>query len=96
MKNSWAKTVLDRSPQPAGLILTHRHPVRRWHGDSFVDLARRLQKRGAPVWWFWGPGEEAYVLGLAAQVPGSRVTPSTTLRQMAALLSCCRYVANKR
>jgi ADP-heptose:LPS heptosyltransferase len=91
-ERQWAETVLPSTQAPMGMIPTHRHPIRRWHADSFVELGQRLQARGLPVWWFWGPGEEAYVRAIAARVPGSVVVPATSLRRMGALLARCRCV----
>jgi len=90
-EKNWAEAALVSPQAPVGIIPTHRHPIRRWHAASFIDLARRLQKK-TPVWWFWGPGEESYVQAIAKEVPGSVMVPATSLRHMAALLARCRCV----
>jgi len=77
---------------PIGLIPTHRRASRRWHPESFAQLARLLLSRGHSVWFFWGPGEREYVEGISREAPGSRLIPDTSLRQMAALLQRCRLV----
>jgi lipopolysaccharide heptosyltransferase II len=92
-ERAWAKEQIDGSAKRTiGLIPTHRHPVRRWPGESFAGVARRLVSQGVAVWWFWGPGEKEYVEGFQRQVPGSHLIPSASLRQMAALLEQCRGV----
>jgi len=93
-ERQWATGVMDDSShgKTIGLVPTHRRASRRWGADSFGQLARLLTARGAAVWFFWGPGEKEYVETIAAQVPGSRLIPGTSLRQMAALLEQCHLV----
>ncbi|APJ04065.1 glycosyltransferase family 9 protein [Silvanigrella aquatica] len=44
---------------------THRHAVRRWPGEHFVNLGLKLiQERGIAIVWLWGPGEDEFVLSL--------------------------------
>ena len=74
----WAQNALPSARPPVGLIPTHRHPVRRWHAASFVALGQRLRAKDHPVWWFWGPGEEAYTRAIAVQVPGSAMIPAAS------------------
>lgn len=91
-EEAWAASILPETAAPVGIVPTHRHAIRRWLPSGFLTLAERLRARRVPVWWFWGPGEEAYVRALADRVPGSRMIPPTSFRQMAALFARCRYV----
>ncbi len=91
----WAAGILKQPPGSrhiVGLIPTHRRPSRRWSSSSFRVLAGMYAAQQAPVWLFWGPGEEDYVLDIARECPGSQMIPRTTLREMAALLEHCRLV----
>jgi lipopolysaccharide heptosyltransferase II len=90
-ERAWAAGVMGKN-QGAGLIPTHRRPSRRWHAESFVSLAKRLDAQGIPVWLFWGPGEKDYVEAIHRAVPTSHFIPATSLRQMAALLGQCKIV----
>ena len=94
-ERQWAKSQMEEGNDKqgaVGLIPTHRRSSRRWSAASFSELARRLISQGRPVWLFWGPGEEDYVAAIQRQAVGSRMIPSTTLRQMAALLARCQAV----
>lgn len=92
-ERTWAAGQLSvHSTQIIGIIPTHRRESRRWGGNQFATLAERFSKRGYEVWWFWGPGEEAYVDELQKQVPNSLKIPKTSLREMAALLERCRLI----
>lgn len=93
-ERQWAAVVTQDTARgkTVGLIPTHRRASRRWSSGSFVQLARLLISEGRSVWWFWGPGEKDFVDALHRQVPGGRMIPATSLRQMAALLEQCRLV----
>jgi ADP-heptose:LPS heptosyltransferase len=94
-ERAWAAALITPKPSGEGvigLVPTHRHASRRWHGRQFAQLGRLLMERGFDVWWFWGPGEEAYVEALEREAPGSRRIPKTSFRQMAALFERCRLV----
>lgn len=44
---------------------THRHFVRRWPGNYFVDLGLKLiEEKGFFVIWLWGPSEDELVYSL--------------------------------
>lgn len=77
---------------PVGIIPTHRRNSRRWHPESFAALAQSLVNGGIPVLLFWGPGEKYEVETLQQKVPEARMIPSTSLREMAALLAACTLV----
>jgi ADP-heptose:LPS heptosyltransferase len=81
-----------RAKGAIGLIPTHRRPSRRWPAPSYAGVAHLLVSSGHPVWFFWGPGEKDYVEAIQRQVPGSRMIPEASLRQMAALLEQCKMV----
>lgn len=70
-----------------------KRPARRWLPDRFASVARWLLEKGHRVILVWGPGERAYVDGVANLV-GSPVvvSPPTTLMQLAALLQRCRLL----
>jgi len=92
-ERDWAKRQLGAGEKGAvGLIPTHRRPSRRWPAAAYAELARRYLSQGRPVWLFWGPGEEDYVKEIEQQAQGSRMIPSASLRQMAALLERCEVV----
>ena len=93
-ERQWAAQQMGQGEtrKPAGLIPTHRRASRRWPSASFVALGRMLAEQGTPVWLFWGPGEEDYVSAIERQVPGSRMIPKSSLRQMASLLERCKMV----
>jgi len=93
-ERQWAESTIKGSSgsKTIGLVPTHRRASRRWEADSFSQLGRLMTTRGWSVWFFWGPGEEEYVEAIAEQVPGSRLIPATSLRQMAALFERCRKV----
>ena len=77
-----------------GLVPTHRRTARRWYAESFGALARLLDQAGYAVWLFWGPGEREYVENIRQQAPHASMIPSTSLRQMAALLARCELVVS--
>jgi ADP-heptose:LPS heptosyltransferase len=89
-EKQWAANVIT-APAIA-LVPTHRRNSRRWHAESFAEVGRQWQSKGATVWLFWGPGEQAYVKAIAEKIPGSRLIPPTTLRQMGSLLQRCQVV----
>lgn len=90
-ETAWARSVFGGEPG-IGLVPTHRRESRRWTPEGFVEVGRTLAAAGEPVWLFWGPGEKAYVEGIGAQIPGARLIPPATLREMAALFAQCRVV----
>jgi lipopolysaccharide heptosyltransferase II len=93
-EKDWSQRVIGASPGRGvvGMVPAHRRASRRWRADGFAAAARDFQERGFDVWLFWGPGEQSYVEGVRAAAPGSRMTPPTSLRQMAALLARCDVV----
>ena len=91
----WAMTQMGEKnleKMAVGLVPTHRRPSRRWSAASFAALGRHYAEKGLPVWLFWGPGEEGYVSVIQQQVPGSRMIPKASLRQMASLLERCKVI----
>lgn len=93
-EKQWAAQAMDSGADRTivGLVPTHRRLTRRWPAESFAAVGRALLRQGMEVWLFWGPGEEAYVDRVEQGAPGSRKIPSTSLREMAALLERCRLV----
>lgn len=74
-----------------------RRATRNWIPERFTEVARALSARPFDVLFFWGPGEEEWVRGLAenAAAPGGGrvlIAPDTTLWQMAALMERCSAV----
>lgn len=44
---------------------THRHAVRRWPGEHFVELGLKLiEETGYSIVWLWGPSEDSVVYPL--------------------------------
>ncbi len=68
---------------------THRHSVRRWKDEYWVELARYLiSEKNAVIVWIWGPGEEEFIDQLMALiVEKTYKAPPTTFEQMTALFS---------
>ncbi len=66
---------------------------KRWGLDNFASLADMLtEKLAATCVLLWGPGELPDVKTVAGQMKHHAVIPpSTSLRQLGALLSCCDY-----
>lgn len=93
-EQAWAQSQRKGFPQPVliGIVPTHRKESRRWHGESFGELARQIDAAGWGCWIFWGPGEEAYAKSVQAQAPKARLIPEASLRLMAALLAQCDLV----
>lgn len=71
------------------LSATHRRPHRRWPKASYIELARYLYTAWhADIIWIWGPGEEDFVIDIIKDTPvPSRISPNTTLKELAALLA---------
>jgi lipopolysaccharide heptosyltransferase II len=91
----WRSSGLDGFAERVAVAPTHRHAVRRWPAPRFRELMERLlATSGRALVVFGGPGEEDYVRSVCEGF-GERVfvTPRTTLRQAAALLSRCHAVA---
>lgn len=90
----WAEGVLSKQlKRPVvGLITTHRRESRRWLAESFAALGQILLDQGLDVWLFWGPGEKEYVEKIQNKISDAHMIPSSTLRQMAALLAQCQFV----
>jgi heptosyltransferase-2 len=94
-EKAWSrKPEASESRRIIGLVPTHRHASRRWHGESFAALAKTLHQAGYAVWLFWGPGERAEVEAVQKQAPDTWMIPATSLRQMAALFSRCELVVS--
>ncbi len=94
-ERAWAIGQMGQTPREknaVGLIPTHRRDSRRWPAASFVHLGKQWVSEGNPLWLFWGPGEEEYVRAIQNEIPGSKMIPNTSLRQMAALLEQCKIV----
>lgn len=94
-ERQWAQQVSaaqSATRAPVGLIPTHRRDSRRWKAESFVALGQHFARQGAPVWLFWGPGEEDYVTAIQRAIPQSWMIPKTSMREMAALLERCQIV----
>jgi heptosyltransferase-1 len=73
---------------PPGLIVLNPgagRPDKRWPIERFVELARTLHASGRKTLVVWGPGEEEMASRIGREA-GSRVAPSTSLRQLAFLL----------
>jgi lipopolysaccharide heptosyltransferase I len=61
-------------------------PNKRWPGQCFRELARRLaDEAGARVVVLWGPGEEGDAHTIAAGAAGALIAPPTSLRVLIAL-----------
>jgi ADP-heptose:LPS heptosyltransferase len=72
---------------------THRHAVRKWPGQHFVELAKRLiLENELQVVWLWGPGEREEVAALSKQLSEkSFVVPLFSLKETAALCSHAQF-----
>ena len=68
---------------------THHIPTRQWPATCFSQLADQLHERlGARVVLLWGPGEKAYVQGVATAADSAPVLiPEWGLSPLAALLN---------
>lgn len=71
------------------LSATHRRPHRRWPKERYIELARYLYNAWhADLIWIWGPGEEEFVMDIIKDTPvPSRISPKTTLKELAALMA---------
>lgn len=67
---------------------------KRWPHENFARLAERLIKdAGLKVVLIWGPGEEALVKDITESMSLKPIiSPATTIRQMAELMSRCNCV----
>lgn len=90
-ERSWGLSKVGRA-RTVGLIPTHRRDSRRWTAQGFIEVGCELRRRGFDVLLFWGPGEEADVRSIERQIPGSRMIPKTSFREMASLLAACLAV----
>lgn len=93
-EREWAREIMAQPPsqEVIGLVPTHRRPSRRWKPESFAQVARLFDQRGAAVWLFWGPNEQGCVEFIQRIAPKAKLIPPATVRQMAALLERCRMV----
>ncbi len=77
-----------------GLIPTGGWACKRWPNDNYIAVAKTLSsdpKNNILV--FWGsPTEEVDAKAIFTACPTSRLAPTTSLRQMAALLSGCDLI----
>ncbi len=87
----WAREGLDSFPERVGLVPDHRHPIRRWPAERFSETAGLLlRKPGRALVLLGSPDEQEYLRRLAAPFQERVfVSPRTSLRQAAALLSRC-------
>jgi ADP-heptose:LPS heptosyltransferase len=68
--------------------------TKRWSVEAFSEVARRLALGGgSPALVVWGPPEEQDARAIAAR-SGARLAPSSTIRQMAALLATARVLVS--
>jgi ADP-heptose:LPS heptosyltransferase len=69
-------------------------PTKRWGLDKFAALADLLVERhGAACVMLWGPGEEDDARAVISMMKHkAHLAPPTTLRELAALASCCPSV----
>lgn len=67
-------------------------PAKRWPIERFAEAANRLRKKlGCGLLLFGGPNDAALSAQLAAACPGSiDLAGKTRLRELCALLRCCR------
>lgn len=68
---------------------------KRWPPKYFAQLAERFQQRGFLPLIFWGPGEETLRDEIAEHLKSNGIphliTPKTSVREMAVLLSLCAF-----
>ena len=71
-----------------------RRPARRWRQDYFARLADTLiENYGKKVVFVWGPGEREYVDEIISMMnEKAELSPPTTPREVAALISSCRLL----
>lgn len=76
------------------LVPAHRHPIRRWRGDGFRDLALKIrQGKGIKVFLAWGPGEERLMEEIRKGHENEiGLLPPTTLRQMGAIFKQAKLI----
>ncbi|MDX1971939.1 MAG: glycosyltransferase family 9 protein [Candidatus Sumerlaeia bacterium] len=69
--------------------------TKRWTPEHFGEIGRRLGRRSFAPLIFWGPGEEAYRDRISAVLTKEEtphlITPKTTVREMAGLISLCSF-----
>jgi ADP-heptose:LPS heptosyltransferase len=66
----------------------HRHAVRKWPAEKFVELAQTLWLRHAVrTVWLWGPGEDAEIAALQAKTGTAGVVPPLLTLQETAWLA---------
>ncbi|MBX9702741.1 MAG: glycosyltransferase family 9 protein [Silvanigrellaceae bacterium] len=104
---SWM-AALQQPDKPIILLSpTHRHQVRQWPKEHYVDLGSLLCKNHpVQIVWLWGPGEKFFVEELNKQLQSklrelhlsenlSSLAPELTLKETAALASLsCGWVGN--
>ncbi len=77
-----------------GLSIAGSLPNRKWSNRNWaalVDELSSLEKKRAII--LWGPGEEEKVKEIIESAGGAPlIAPGTNLKQLAALLSCCKLV----
>lgn len=64
----------------------------RWPMEGFLDLGALMNSQGWQPLFLWGKGEEK--LAEQAKMSGMAVAPPTSIRELMALLSCCRAVVS--
>jgi heptosyltransferase III len=63
----------------------------RWAPQLFSQAACALRDRhGLAIWVAFGPGEEALAREVAAEAPGARLLPGTSLAELAGVLRACK------
>jgi len=78
-----------------GLAPASRKPTRRWPAAHYARLGRLLlERRGARLLVFWGPGEKELAEQVASGIgEGAALSPPVSdLMDLAGLLSACRLV----
>jgi ADP-heptose:LPS heptosyltransferase len=87
-------TIIGIMPGGGASFGNEKIAFKRWPPEKFSELADSLiKKMDAKIILMWGPGEEDLLKGVV-DLMGERpiLTPKTTIRQMAALMSRCDCV----
>jgi len=85
--STWVSKRFTGSRPVVGLILSATWPAKAWPLPQAAHLARKLIDDGVDMVLIPGPGEEAHLKPLLANVPDLVCAPSTDLRELADLIS---------
>ena len=92
--DDWIQSINLKGKKIIGINAGGGWYTKRWSLDKFASLADKIkQTTGYEILLFWGPGEDEQAKKIASLMHQQCfMIPSTTLKQMGALLNHCSYL----